>query len=77
MQRIDQEPPRLDGTRDQAVRPRGLTASEVATLLGRSRSWFYAHRDRLEAAGFPKPNRITGRWDRVAIDTWCDRFDAL
>ncbi|MEO1065429.1 MAG: helix-turn-helix domain-containing protein [Actinomycetota bacterium] len=65
---------------DAGIRPvepflaRGLTAAEVAKLLGRSRSWFYAHRDRLEAAGFPKPNRITGRWDRRAVDRWCDRF---
>lgn len=39
------------------------TANQVGRRLGRSRAWFYARREELERAGFPKPIPIANRWD--------------
>jgi len=49
-----------------------LHAAEVAGKLGRSRSWFYANRKRLEARGFPLPVSVCGRWDEHKIDAWIE-----
>ena len=76
MQLVPEITERTTETPAPALR-RGLTAGEVARLLGRSRSWFYAHQERLKASGFPTPNPVTGRWDRKAVDSWCDRFHGL
>jgi predicted DNA-binding transcriptional regulator AlpA len=47
-----------------------LTARRVAVLIGRSVSWFYAHRKDLERAGFPKKDRLVGGWYRTAVEDW-------
>jgi len=57
--------------------PRGLTAREVAQYLGCAESTFFAKRATLEASGFPQKNRLTGRWDKKAIDLWLDRISGI
>lgn len=44
-----------------------LSAREAAQLLGRSRSWFYAHQDRLYRSGFPQPIPVVRRWSRDLV----------
>ena len=50
-----------------------IDAAGAARKLGRSRSWFYEHRDELEKKGFPPPIPVCNRWDPTAIDAWKDR----
>ncbi len=52
--------------------PRGITTEETAHYCGMSVSGFEAKRPELEAAGFPKPDLVLGRYDRVAVDDWFD-----
>jgi hypothetical protein len=52
--------------------PRFLGQAEVAAWLGVSVRTFRARRPALEAAGFPRPNPVVRRWDRVALDAWAD-----
>lgn len=68
---VDRRRPRANPKR------RGLDAGEVAAILGRSKSWFYEHRPRLEAAGFPPKNPLTGTWDAHAIHAWWNRQSGL
>jgi hypothetical protein len=53
---------------------RPISAARVAKdLLGKSPGWFYAHRPELEAAGFPKPLPVIGRYWPPAVQVWLDR----
>ena len=54
-----------------------LHAAEVARKLGRSRSWFYANRERLYSQGFPPPISVCGRWDEDSIDAWIEADGTL
>lgn len=47
-----------------------IDVAGAARKLGRSRSWFYQHRDELEKRGFPAPIPVSKRWDPDAIDAW-------
>jgi predicted DNA-binding transcriptional regulator AlpA len=49
-----------------------IDAAGAARKLGRSRSWFYEHREELEKKGFPPPIPVSKRWDPGAIDAWKD-----
>lgn len=49
----------------------------VADRLGRSVSWFYAQRRRLERDGFPRPHPIIGRYDAHAVEAYLDRRSGL
>lgn len=61
-----------------SVVARLLSAQEVAALLHRQMNWFYKHRRRLEALGFPRPVPGMGRrWDPVAIRHWLDKQAGL
>ena len=52
--------------------PRGLTVEESAGYLGLGQTEFNRLLPRLEAEGFPKPDKLTGRRDRKAIENWMD-----
>jgi hypothetical protein len=50
-----------------------VPASYVARqLLGRSPAWFTVHRGELEAAGFPKPIPVSGRYRLQDVQVWLD-----
>ena len=57
----------------------GLTARQVAHLLGHSESWFSPKRryEKLYPAGFPRPNPVTGRWNSDAVVAWDRRMAGL
>lgn len=57
--------------------PRGWTTFQVSTYLGISEASFRSQAAAYERAGFPKPNTITGRYDRRAIDRWLDEQSGL
>ncbi len=52
--------------------PRGLTIDESAGYLGLGTTEFNRLLPRLEAAGFPNPDPLTGRRDWKAIENWMD-----
>jgi len=53
-----------------SAEPRHIVRScAIAQMLGHSVGWFYAHRDALERAGFPK-NDLLGGWSRAGIEQW-------
>ena len=54
------------------MRPRLLTAHQVADLFGLKRRQFMARRRRMEAQhGFPPPVAgLPDRWDPAAIEAW-------
>ncbi len=52
--------------------PRGLTVDESAGYLGLGMTEFTRLLPRLEAEGFPRPDRVTGRRDWKAIENWMD-----
>ncbi len=52
--------------------PRGLSGDEWAGFLVLGTTEFYRLLPRLEAEGFPKPDRLTGRRDWKAIENWMD-----
>ena len=57
---------------------RPLSAAAVARdILGRSPSWFYAHRADLESAGFPPPLPVVNRYDPEAVRIWMRRASGL
>lgn len=45
----------------------------AARRLGMSRDLFFRKRDKLELAGFPKPDPLTGRYIKADVDTWVER----
>lgn len=59
--------------------PAGIwTIDDVAAALGRSPSWIYKNRQRLERAGFPKPlprltNKETLRWRQGEVEPWIEQ----
>jgi predicted DNA-binding transcriptional regulator AlpA len=57
--------------------PRLLTVRDVCRMLRRTSGWFYKHREELEAAGFPKPVPVIGRYDAEAIDAWLKTLRGL
>ena len=61
----------------QVLAPRLMNAQQTADYLGRSLSWFQAHRPDLERNGFPQPVPFIGSWDRRAVDHWLDRQGGL
>ncbi len=52
--------------------PRGLIESESAGVLGLGMTEYTRLLPRLEAAGFPNPDPLTGRRDWKAIENWMD-----
>ena len=52
--------------------PRGLTVDESGGYIGLGPTEFTRLLPRLEAEGFPKPDRLTGRRDFKAIENWMD-----
>ncbi len=52
--------------------PRGLTCEESAGYIGLGMTEFNRLLPRLEAAGYPKIDPLTGRRDRKAIENWMD-----
>jgi len=50
-----------------------IGASEVAKILERSTVWFYRHREKLEAAGFPKRDELLGGWHESAVRDWKEK----
>jgi hypothetical protein len=51
-----------------------LTAAQMArTLLKRSPGWFYAHREEMERAGFPKRIPIVDKYHGGAVQAWIDK----
>lgn len=60
-----------------ATASRMIPLEAVAARLGRSVSWFYAKRRRLERDGFPRPHPIVGRYDAHAIEAYLDRHSGL
>ena len=57
--------------------PRGLIAYESAGYIGLGESEFSRVLPQLEAEGFPKPDPVTGRRDRKAVDIWMDARSGL
>lgn len=57
--------------------PRGLLQREVGWYLGIGESRFRQLKPQLEREGFPKPDSITGRYDRRAIDLWLDQRSGI
>ncbi len=58
--------------------PRVVTSPvQVATFLGRSEEWFRQRRERLEADGFPRKDRLLDGWDLDAINAWLDKRAGL
>ena len=57
--------------------PRGLIDHESAGYLGLGMTEFSRKLPQLEAEGFPKPDPVTGRRDRKAIDAWLDARSGL
>ncbi len=57
--------------------PRGLIDYESAGYIGLGQSEFSRVLPQLEAEGFPKPDPVTGRRDRKAIDAWLDARSGL
>jgi len=42
----------------------------IAAALGRTKSWWYANRDRLYREGFPQKDKIIGLTARWAVEKW-------
>ncbi len=57
--------------------PRGLIDYESAGYIGLGPTDFSRVLPQLEAEGFPKPDPVTGRRDRKAIDAWMDARGGL
>ena len=57
--------------------PRGLTGEESAGYLGLGATEFNRLLPKLEAEGFPEPDRLTGRRDWKAIERWWDERSGL
>jgi len=58
--------------------PRGLTRTETAGYLGHGVSWLSNDRlEKLYSLGFPRPDSVTERTDRVAIDVWLNQRSSL
>ncbi len=57
--------------------PRGLIDHETAGYIGLGMTEFSRKLPQLEAEGFPKPDPVTGRRDRKAIDAWMDARGGL
>ncbi len=57
--------------------PRGLIDYETAGYIGLGQSEFSRVLPQLEAEGFPKPDPVTGRRDRKAVDIWMDARSGL
>lgn len=49
------------------------SAEWVARTFGKSKSWFFSNRDRLEGEGFPRKDRITGTWQKADVIEWINR----
>lgn len=60
-----------------SLEPRGMRSRDVAAYLGLSTAGFYSKRAGLEAAGFPRADPLTRRFDRDAIDAWLDQRAGL
>ncbi len=57
--------------------PRGLIEHEAAGYVGLGPTEFHHLLPELEAEGFPRPDPVTGRRDRKAIDAWMDARGGL
>lgn len=55
---------------DHPTMTRPLSATDVAKMLGRSRTWFNQNKKRLRQAGFPKRDQLLGGWDEAAVIRW-------
>lgn len=56
------------------VDPRCVGPDKAARRLGLTQAEFEGARQRLEAAGFPRPLPAIERYDLAAIDRWLDGF---
>ncbi|RWM29462.1 hypothetical protein [Mesorhizobium sp.] len=54
------------------IEPRMVPPEKIARRLGVSPAVFDAKRVELEAAGFPKPDRVLGNYCLEAVDKWID-----
>lgn len=76
------------GKRDEAQMEEAMTDPHDATFhaesrygsvrwcaiaLGRSEDWLRRNANRLEAAGFPRPDPITGHRIKRDVDAWIER----
>ncbi len=60
------------------AQPRGLTPTEMIGYIGHGASWLTDERlEQLYSLGFPRPDSMTERFDRVAIDAWLDQRSGL
>ncbi len=57
--------------------PRTWDAFQVAARLGKGREWLKAHRQELEADGFPRYDDLLHGWDANAIEAWLDKRSGL
>ena len=57
--------------------PRGLIEHEAAGYVGLGPTEFHRLLPEMEAEGFPRPDPVTGRRDRQAIDAWMDARSGL
>jgi predicted DNA-binding transcriptional regulator AlpA len=62
---------------NDCYRPAVIGPRKVSSMLGRSLSRFYDHRDMLEANGFPIRDALLGGWHAAAIDKWLARRAGL
>lgn len=44
----------------------------VARVLGCSQDWLRDHRERLETAGFPPKDTLTGTWIKADVEAWIE-----
>jgi len=49
-----------------------LSPNGIASLFGKSKSWFYLHRQELEEAGFPTRDPLLRGWSASAVFNWFD-----
>ena len=47
-----------------------IDIAAVCELLGRSRTWFWSHREALFAEGFPRPVAVLGLYSEEAVMRW-------
>lgn len=59
-------------TQDPSLHTDALFGSNdwAARRLGRSKDWFFRHREKLESRGFPKPDPVVGYYLKSAVDEW-------
>lgn len=54
------------------MEPLFIDIASTARAIGRSRSWFYANRIKLERIGFPRPHPLVKRYCAASVKKWVD-----